>query len=79
VIPPIPGIPNLRIPLMSGDFYVDPADSTKFWQVLHFGVQNLYDPEQDEWIRIHRMDDNAGAVELPGECASAVSSPAASS
>lgn len=41
VIPPIPGLPFLRNPLMSGDIYVDPEDSSKFWQVLHFGVQNL--------------------------------------
>jgi hypothetical protein len=79
VIPPIPGIPNLRIPLMSGDFYVDPEDSSKFWQVLHFGVQNFYDPEQDEWIRIHTIDDNAGAVEIPDECATAAKSPDLSS
>jgi hypothetical protein len=76
VIPPIPGIPNLRIPLMSGDLYVDREDPNKFWQVLQFGVQNLYDPEQDEWIRIDQIDDAAGAVELPGECATAASSPA---
>jgi hypothetical protein len=56
---------------MSGDLYVDREDPNRFWQVLQFGVQNLY-----EWIRIDQIDDAAGAVELPGECATAASSPA---
>jgi hypothetical protein len=78
VIPPIPGISNLRIPVMSGDIYVDREDPSKFWQVLQFGIQNLYDPEQDEWIRIDRIEDDPGAVELPDECATATSPPASS-
>ena len=65
VIPAIPGISILRIPLMSGDIYVDHEDPTKFWQVLQFGIQNLYDPELDEWIRIDTIEDDPGAVELP--------------
>src|SRR5262245_48734535 len=69
VIPPIPGVSNLRIPLMSGDLYVDREDPTRFWQVLPFGIQNLYDPEQDEWIRIDKIETDAGSVELPDECA----------
>lgn len=68
VLPPIPGVGNIRIPLMSGDLYVDRADPTKFWQVLQFGIQNLYDPEQDEWIVIKTIDDAAGDVALPAEC-----------
>ena len=73
VIPPIPGISNLRIPLMSGDIYVDREDPSRFWQVLQFGIQNLYDLEQDEWIRIDKIEDGAGAVELPEECSTAAS------
>ena len=78
VIPAIPGISILRIPLMSGDIYVDHEDPTKFWQVLQFGIQNLYDPELDEWIRIDRIEDDPGAVELPDECATAASPPESS-
>jgi hypothetical protein len=36
--------------------------------VLQFGIQNLYDPELDEWIRIDKFEDDAGAAELPDEC-----------
>ena len=75
VLPPIPGIGPLRIPLMSGDIYVDRKDPTKFWQVLQFGIQNLYDPEQDEWIVINKIDEEAGAVTLPAECATAAAPP----
>ena len=75
VIPPIPGVSNLRIPLMSGDIYVDREDPSRFWQVLQFGIQNLYDLEQDEWIRIDKIEDDAGAVELPDECVTPPSAP----
>jgi len=74
VIPPIPGVSNLRIPLMSGDV-LDREDPTRFWQVLQFGIRNLYDPEQDEWIRIDKIETDAGPVELPDECAVAESPP----
>jgi hypothetical protein len=50
----------------------------RFWQVLQFGIQNLYDPEQDEWIRIDRIEDDPGAVELPDVSANAASPPASS-
>lgn len=73
LIPPIPGVSNLRLPLMSGDIYVDRDDPSRFRQVLQFGLQNLYDPEQDEWIRIDEINDEAGVVELPAECATAAS------
>jgi hypothetical protein len=71
LIPPIPGIGALRLPLMSGDIYVDRRDPEKFWQVLQFGIQNLYDPEQDEWIVIDKISRKPGKVELPDECAQA--------
>ena len=45
-----PYLPILRLPIAAGDLYVDQGDSSKFWKVLHFGLQNLYDPALDEWI-----------------------------
>jgi hypothetical protein len=45
--------------------------------VLQFGIQNIYDPEQDEWIRIDKIEDDFVAVELPDECATAASPPGA--
>jgi hypothetical protein len=47
------------------------------FQVLQFGIQNLYDPEQDEWIRIAKIEDERGAAALPGECAAEESPPGA--
>lgn len=68
VLPPVDGI-QLRFPVMVGDFYVDRKDSTKFWQVLHSGLQNLYDRELDEWIVMDTSRRGAGTVTLPEECA----------
>jgi hypothetical protein len=56
------------IPLMEGDFYVDKDDSSKFWKVLHFGFQNLFDPALDEWAELQEFDDHAGQVALPLDC-----------
>jgi len=71
VIPPIPGVPQVRIPIMSGDLYVDRKDPEKLWKVLQFGLQNLYDANLDEWIVIDSSKPKAGKVSLPDECASA--------
>lgn len=71
VIPAIPGVPQVRIPIMSGDLYVDRKDPTKVWKVLQFGLQNLYDKNLDEWIVIDSSKASAGKVTLPDECASA--------
>jgi hypothetical protein len=68
VIPPLGGRVQARIPLMSGDFYVDRKDSTKFWQVLHFGLQNLYAADLDEWMIMDSFTRGPGTVELPEEC-----------
>jgi hypothetical protein len=68
LLPEIPGV-TIRIPLMSGDLYTARNDPEKVWQVLQFGIQNLYDPEQDEWIFIDKISSTAGDVELPQECA----------
>jgi len=71
VIPAIPGVPQVRIPIMSGDLYIDRKDPTKVWKVLQFGLQNLYDTNLDEWIVIDSSKASAGKVTLPDECASA--------
>jgi hypothetical protein len=75
VITPVGGVPDtgdgnakLRLPIMLGDFYVDRKDPTVFWQVLHFGVQNLYDPELDEWMLMDTFTHRPGKVVLPDEC-----------
>src|SRR5690606_29007099 len=60
------GLP-LRIPLMAGDIYVDTDDPGKIRQLLHFGLQNLYDPNLDEWIMIENTEAEAAEVELPSE------------
>ena len=70
LIAPIPGVP-IRIPVMAGDIYVDRSDPTTFRKVLQFGLQNLYDPELDEWIVIDKTRRAAGDVTLPEECAAA--------
>lgn len=58
----------MRIPLMAGDIYVDVDDPSKLRQLLHFGLQNLYDPNLDEWIFIDETDDAPGDVSLPAGC-----------
>ncbi len=70
------GVPQLRIPLMAGDIYVDVDDPTTFSKILHFGVQNLYDPDLDEWIIIDHAEPVAGEVTLPDECAAALAATA---
>jgi len=57
-----------RTPLAEADIYVDERDPTTFWRVLHFGFQNLYDPNLDEWIVMHTFKHTAGAVTLPPTC-----------
>ncbi|MFN8113189.1 MAG: hypothetical protein U0R51_08310 [Solirubrobacterales bacterium] len=58
----------LRFPLALGDIYVDQDDPTIFWQVLQFGVQNLYDPELDEWMVMDTFNRQPGKVVLPARC-----------
>jgi len=70
------GAPVLRIGLMEGDFYTDQKDATTFWKVLHFGVQNLYDPELDEWAVLSSFAHRAGKVTVPAECTAAPAPPA---
>jgi hypothetical protein len=66
--PPQPSGFYLRLPLILGDFFVDSEDPRKFWQVLHFGIQNLYAPHLDEWIFIDKFKNRPGKIILPPAC-----------
>lgn len=68
VVPQLPPGKYLRLPLALGDIYVDQRDRSTFWQVLQFGVQNLYDPELDEWLVMNTFEHRPGKVRLPAEC-----------
>lgn len=69
VIPP--GLPSglqLRLGVASADIFVDQRDSQVFWNVQHFGIQNLYDPQLDEWIALRTFSKTPGKVTLPAGC-----------
>ncbi|MCC0100239.1 hypothetical protein K7B10_36775 [Streptomyces flavotricini] len=68
VFPQLPPGNHPRLPLALGDIYVDENDRGTFWQVLQFGVQNLYDPELDEWLVMDTFEHRPGTVTLPREC-----------
>lgn len=68
VLPKRPPGKFLRFPLALGDIYVDQKDRGTFWQVLQFGVQNLYDPELDEWLVMDTFAHRPGTVTLPPRC-----------
>lgn len=68
VLPQFPSGFYPRFPIALADIYVDQKDPTKFWQVLHFGLQNIYDPELDEWIVINKMSSCPGEIHLPAAC-----------
>jgi hypothetical protein len=70
VAPKLPPGKFLRFPLALGDIYVDQHDRGTFWQVLQFGVQNLYDPELDEWLVMNTFEHGPGKVRLPARCPS---------
>ncbi|MEY9887653.1 hypothetical protein ABIA31_001282 [Catenulispora sp. MAP5-51] len=69
VVPTLPPGNYLRLPLVLGDIYVDQTDPGTFWQVLQFGVPNLYDPELDEWLVMNTFERKPGTVTLPLRCA----------
>ncbi|AYV75319.1 MAG: hypothetical protein Terrestrivirus1_193 [Terrestrivirus sp.] len=62
VLPQNPSGFYLRFPIVLGDFFVDCSDSTKFLQILHFGYQNIYDPQLDEWIKIFEFSNCPGEI-----------------
>jgi hypothetical protein len=69
VLPQLPPGQNFRIPIALGDIYVDQRDRNTFWRVLHFGFQNLFDPELDEWMAMRTfVPRRAGKVRLPKRC-----------
>ena len=68
LIPQAPPGLFLRIPLAEADIYVDERNPERFWRILHFGLQNIYDPDLDEWIYMHSFKPTAGAVTLPPTC-----------
>ncbi|WP_405419614.1 hypothetical protein [Streptomyces erythrochromogenes] len=68
VLPQLPPGNYPRLPLALGDIYVDENDRGTFWQVLQFGVQNLYDPELDEWLVMDTFEHRPGTVTLPARC-----------
>lgn len=70
VVPKLPPGKYLRFPLALGDIYVDQKNRGTFWQVLQFGIQNLYDPELDEWLVMKTFEHRPGKVTLPRRCAS---------
>jgi hypothetical protein len=57
-----------RLPISLGDIYVDEDNSCKIWQLLHFGLQNIYAPGLDEWIKITSMQDCPGEIIIPDAC-----------
>lgn len=64
-LPPLPPGFYLRLPVLSADIYVDRRDRTVFWKVLHFGLQNIYAPNLDEWIVLDHFEHCSGEVILP--------------
>ena len=71
VLPQAPPGNHFRLPFALGDVYVDQSDRGTFWQVLQFGVQNLFDPELDQWLNMRTFDHKPGVVTLPARCAAA--------
>lgn len=65
-IPPFPFV--FRLPILSADLYVDPNNPRTFKKVLHFGLQNLYDEDLDEWFVMRTFKLRKGQVTLPKEC-----------
>jgi len=60
---------RLDLPIMLGDVYVDHDDPGRIRKILHFGLQNFYDPAKDEWIVMDAFSRRrAGRVTLPGAC-----------
>jgi hypothetical protein len=58
----------LRFPIALGDIYVGQKDPGQWWQVLQFGLQNLYDPQLDEWFTMTTFSHRPGKVTLPARC-----------
>lgn len=59
---------HLRVPLASADIFVQHGRSSTFWNVQHFGVQNLLDPQLDEWIQMRTFEHRPGRLDPPADC-----------
>lgn len=68
VLPALPPGSFFRLPIALGDVYVDQKNPTTWWKVLHFGFQNLFDPEFDEWFELDTFRHKPGKVTLPKGC-----------
>ncbi len=68
--PALPPGNFVRLPIALADIYVDRRNPAKIRKVLHFGVQNLYDPSLDEWFRLDRFKLRPRRVTLPRSCRS---------
>ena len=68
VFPALPPGNFVRLPIALGDIYVDRKNPATWWKVLHFGFQNLYDPEFDEWFELDTFRHRPGKVTLPKGC-----------
>lgn len=55
-------------PFASADFFVDRNDSQTLWNVQQFGVQNLLDPQLDEWIQMKTFERKPGVLKPPSDC-----------
>lgn len=69
VVPQLPPGNFWRLPVALGDIYVDQDNRGTFRQVLQFGIQNLYDPQLDEWLQMRTFEHRPGVVTLPRRCA----------
>src|SRR5690606_38083171 len=67
-LPALPPGNHARQPVALGHIYVDRRNPAMIWKVLHFGVQNLYDPELDEWFELDRFSQRPATVTLPRGC-----------
>lgn len=69
VAPAMPPGNYFRIPIALGDVYVGQNNPGRFWKVLQFGFQDLFDPELDEWFGMDTFKLKPGKkVVLPNGC-----------
>jgi hypothetical protein len=69
VLPPCPSGAFFRVPIALADIYVDRDDPSIWWQLLQFGLQNIYDPALDEWAIIQHVSSRPPPeVILPPAC-----------
>ena len=68
VLPEAPPGNHLRFPIALADVYVGQGNRSRWWQLLQFGVQNLFDPELDEWGMLDRFRLEPAPVSLPNRC-----------